>query len=275
MAAGSGVLYGAINVLVKRIDAHPFAMGAIAYLASCLVLSPFLRGLRIAPADRVKVLTMGLVGGGLAPAFLFLGLREASAVDTSLLLTMEMVATAVLATLFLSERFRGSDLLGLLCLLAAAAAIALAAGRGGTATTPRGALLVLAAAVAWGVDNTVSARLVGAYRPPQLIAVKGLLGGLASLTALFVVRAPLPSPTDGLALAAIGVVSVGVSSLLFYHALGRVGAARTSAMNIATTALVGAFGGALLLHEVLGPLHAVAVSLVLAGAFLLARSKPS
>lgn len=59
--------------------------------------------------------------------------------------------------------------------------------------------------------------------------------------------------------------------MLFYTALGHIGAARTSAMNIATTALIGAAGGAVLLHEALHVWHAVALAAVVLGAWLLAR----
>ena len=271
LAAGSGILYGSINVLAKPIDLHPFAKSAIAYLTSALVLSPWLRGLHVERRDWPKVLTMGLVGGGLAPILLFHGLEETAAADAGLLLTLELVATAALAALFLHERFPGREAAGLLTLLAAAACVAVSSRTGEAASTTRGMLLVLGSAVAWGIDNAVSTRLVGSYRPPGLIAAKGLLGGTAATAAALATGIDLPALRPALGMAGLGVVSVAVSSLLFYTALGRVGAARTSAMNIATTALVGAFGGALLLGEHLGPLHGVAIGLVLAGAWLLAR----
>ncbi|HEX2065663.1 MAG TPA: EamA family transporter, partial [Candidatus Thermoplasmatota archaeon] len=96
---------------------------------------------------------------------------------------------------------------------------------------------------------------------------------LALLAAALLARAPLPTPGPGVAMAALGVASVGLSSLLFYTALRRVGAARTSAMNVATTGLVGAAGGALLLGERLSWWHGAAVALLLLGAGLLARHK--
>lgn len=274
MAACSGVLYGSINVLAKPLDVHPFAKTAIAYLVSALVLSPWLRGLHIARADWPKVLTMGLVGGGLAPVLLFYGLLETAAADAGLLLTLELVATATLAAIFLHERFPGSELVGLGLLLAASACVALASQAGPatqTGSSLRGMLFVLGSALAWGVDNAVSTRLVGSYRPPGLIALKGLLGGTAALLAAMVAGVAVPEGADALGMAGLGVLSIAFSSLLFYTALSKVGAARTSAMNIATTALVGAVGGALLLHERLGPLHGLAIVLVLAGAALLAR----
>jgi drug/metabolite transporter (DMT)-like permease len=271
LGAGSGILYGSINVLAKPLDLHPLAKGWLAYLASALLLSPALRGLRIARGDGWKVLAMGLVGGGLAPALLFYGLRTTAAADAGLLLTLELVATATLAMAFLGERFRRPEVLGLLALLAAAGTVALAsAGRAG-ASPLGGALLVLGAALAWGVDNAVSARLVGSYRVPQLIAAKGTLGGLTLLTAALSIHAPLPAWRPALAMMGLGIASIAVSSVLFYNALRRVGAARTSAMNIATTGLVGALGGSWLLGERLSWWHAAAVLLLLAGAVLLAR----
>ncbi|MFO1535708.1 MAG: EamA family transporter [Thermoplasmatota archaeon] len=270
LAAGSGVLYGSINVLAKPLDLHPLAKGWIAYLASAAVLSPALRGLRVARGDGWRILAMGLVGGGLAPALLFFGLQQTAAVDAGLLLTLELVTTAALAMLFLGERFHLREGAGLLALLGAGASVALAsAGAGGSSLG--GALLVLGAAVAWGVDNAVSAHLVGGYGVRQLIAVKGLLGGLALLAASLLVRAPLPGPAPLAGMVALGVASIALSSVLFYTALRRVGAARTSAMNVATTGLVGAAGGALLLGEHLAWLHAVALALLLVGAWLLAR----
>jgi drug/metabolite transporter (DMT)-like permease len=270
LGAGSGVLYASIYLLAKPLDLHPFAKGAIAYLVSALALSPWLRGLRVAKGDTWKVLVMGLVGGGVAPAFLFFGMREAAASDAGVLLTVEMVATAVLAYLYLHERFRRVEVAGLGLLLAAAMSIALASRGDQAGSTLRGVLLVLGAAIAWGADNAVSARLVGSYRPAQLIAVKGLLGGSAALAAAIAVGAPVPPLRDAALMAGLGISSIALSSLMFYVALRRVGAARTSAMNIATTALTGAVGGALLLDERLTPIHGVALALALAGAGLLA-----
>lgn len=271
LAAGSGVLYGSINVLAKPLDVHPFAKSAIAYLVSAFVLSPWLRGLHIERRDWPKVLVMGLVGGGLAPILLFFGLEETAAADAGLLLTVELVATATLAALFLHERFPGREAAGLVTLLAAAVCVALSSRSAEAASSAKGMLLVLGSAVAWGIDNAVSTRLVGSYRPHGLISLKGLLGGTAATVTALAVGVEVPPLRDALGMAGLGVVSVAVSSLLFYTALRRVGAARTSAMNIATTALVGAFGGALVLGEHLGPLHGVAIGLVLAGAWLLAR----
>lgn len=275
MAAGSGVLYGSINVLAKPVDLDPLVKAAIAYLLSAAVLSPFLRNLHIAKADWPKVLAMGLLGGGVAPVLLFYGLQETAAADAGMLLTVEMVATAALAALFIGERYRPRELAGLGALLAGATLVALASrDEAGAGSTPQGMALILGSAVFWGVDNAVSTRLVGSYPPRSLIALKGLLGGTACLVAALAVGSRTPDLPGFAAMGALGILSIAVSSLLFYHALRRVGAARTSAMNIATTALIGAAGGAWLLAEHLVALHGVALAAILVGAALLATQRP-
>lgn len=277
LASASGLLYGSINVFAKPVDIHPLAKATVAYLVSAAVLSPWLRRLKVVRGDWPKVLAMGLIGGGLAPILLFTGLQETAAADAGMLLTLELVATATLAFLFLGERFAPREGLGLLFLLGAAVLVAVASpAEDANRTTARGVLLVLGAAVAWGVDNAVSTRLAGAYPLRGLIALKGLLGGSACLAVALALRVPAPDLPSAGAMAALGILSIAVSSLCFYRALGLVGAARTSAMNIAFTALVGAAGGALVLAERLAWLHALALAGVLAGSLLLARpsSKP-
>jgi len=84
-----------------------------------------------------------------------------------LLLTVEMVATAAFRVPVPARTLPRLRAAGLAALLFAAVLIGLAAAGGaeGGSSTLRGALLVLGAAVAWGLDNTVSARLVGGYEP--------------------------------------------------------------------------------------------------------------
>lgn len=268
LAAGSGILYGSINVLAKPVDLHPAWLGAIMYLTSSLALLPYGLRLQLRRADLPKVLAMGLLGGGVAPLLLLAGLKQAAASDAGLLLTTEMVATATLAALFLRERYRGRELIGLAALLVAAALVAVA-GQDTGGSTMLGLVLVFASAVTWGIDNTVSARLVGSYPPQGLICIKGLLGGAVSAVAVAVLAPDLPGIGQAFAGAGLGLASIAISSVLFYYALQRVGAGRTSALNVSTTALVGALGGVLLLDERLVWLHGAALLAVGIGAYLL------
>lgn len=276
LAAGSGLTYGSVNVAAKIFRLEPLVLAAGAYLVGGVALSPFLRGVRIPRGDWPKLLTMALIGGALAPVMLFYGLRQASAVDAGLLLTLELVGTAVLAFVFLHERASRAGFWGLGFMLVAAAVVAVAsAGPEASVTTWTGIILVAGAAIGWAFDNAVSGSLVGSHKPHHLIALKGLIGGIATTIFLVVLRIPLPPAAALAPIATIGLVGICVSSLLYYNALQFIGAAKTSAVNVAVTALVAAAGGSLFLGEPFGWLHAIAIGIVLAGLGLMWERRPS
>lgn len=271
-AALAALLFGLVSVVAKGSALAPLVQGGIAYLLAGLALAPALRGARVERTDRAKVVAMALVGGALAPALLFYGLQRTTALDASLLLTLEMVFTALLAAIFLRERVRGRALAGVALLFVAALLVAAASATQAGRSTLVGAALVGLAALGWGIDNTLSARLVGTYKPQHLIAIKGLLGGATALLVAAALREPfVVSAPDAVRVAAIGLLGIGASVVLFYHALRRIGATLASAIFLPASALAGAFAAFLVLREPVSSLHGVGGLLLAMGLFLLAK----
>jgi drug/metabolite transporter (DMT)-like permease len=271
-AAISGVLYGAITVASKAAHAHPLAKGAVSALAAGLVLAPFLRGFRLDPKRRLhdgwRMAAMTVLGGALAPALILYGLQQTTAVHAGLLLTVELVATGLLALLFLHERITFRHGLGLVALLGAAVAVAFASQDSGSSSFV-GLLLVGLAALSFSLDNLVSTTLAGGYRPWHLIAVKSLAAAPLLALGWLLVGGEAPERLlDWALLAGVGVFGVGGASVLFYMALRGIGAARTAAINIPVSGLAAAAGGALL-GEPIGWLDGVALALVAGGIGLL------
>lgn len=272
LALAAALLFGLVNVAARASTVPPLVMSAYAYLLAGILLAPTLRGVRIGARDRPKVAAIALLGGALAPALLFYGLQRARASDASILLTLEMVFTAILAALFLRERVRPRAWLGVVLLFVGALLMALRTASASGETTLVGAGLVAAAALGWGVDNTLSAKLVGSYKPHQLLALKGLLGGAAGLAAALLVSEPLRvAPSELRNIAYIGILGVGASVLLFYHALRQIGATLTSSVFLPATALAGVMGAALLLGENLTRWHVLALGLAVSGVLLVSR----
>lgn len=272
----AAILFGLVNVSARESELPPLALGGYAYLLAGLLLAVTLRRMRIDRRDWPKIATMSLVGGALAPALLFFGLRQAAASDASILLTLEMVFTALLAAAFLRERARPLAWLGIVVLFASAVLIAVSTTGANGATTILGAILVALAAFGWGVDNTVSARLVGAYEPHQLVSVKGLVGGATSLLVALLLGQDLSIPANEIDhVAYIGALGIGGSIVLFYHSLRRIGATLTSSLFLPTAALAGVLGGGLLLDERLTFTHAAAGALAVAGILLVSRAPPA
>lgn len=270
LALASALLFGFVNVVAKGGSLAPLLLTGLAYLVAGALALPTLRTWRPLRKDLPTMLLMVIVGGVLAPAALFTGLDYAAAVDASLLLTCEMVFTSALAAVVLRERLRPAAALGVLLLLGASVTIALGSARGGQSTL-LGALLVLGAALGWAIDNILGTRLVGRYRPVHMLAVKGLGGGTLSLLAFAATGGAFVVPTDQWwRVLFVGGLGIGAAAFCFYVALRTIGATRTSALCLPTSALAGALGGALVLGEELGPVHFVAALLLAAGVALVA-----
>lgn len=279
LAAVSGIVYGSMTVGAKAVDAPPLAKAAIATVLAAVALCWAIPRLRVDRKDWLKFGVMAATGGVLAPIFILYGLEYATALHAGLLLTVEMVATAGLAFLFLREKTTPRATAGLGALLAAAVCVALssmgaaggfadAGGVGGSSWL--GIALVALAALAWAVDNVVSTHLTGDYRPPQLVVSKCVLATPVLVVAWLVVDPGTPATTnDWLLQAAIGIFGVGLGAVGFYFALRRIGAARTSAINVPVAGLAAAAGAWLFLHESIGWLDGVAMALIACGLFLL------
>ncbi|MGQ0534572.1 MAG: DMT family transporter [Methanobacteriota archaeon] len=278
-ALGAAAFFGLLNVAARASDLHPLVLSASASLVAAAALSPFLRRGAFPRKDLPRLAGMVLAGGVAAPTILFFGLEQATAVDASFLLTTEMAFTALLAAIFLRERLRGARITGFLLLAGAALLVAGAAAgkapdaaRSGSSLV--GGLLVVASAFCWAVDNTVSASLSARHPPERLIALKTLLGGLITVELLLFAGAPLRLPASEVpTVLFLGLAGLAGSTLLFYHALRRIGATATVAMFLPTGALTGAVAGHLVLGEPVGWPHGLAAVFVIAGVLAMTRER--
>ena len=269
LAVGAGVLFGVSAPLAKLLVV---SMDPIA-LAGCLYLGAFVavtlgrvlgvsRGLeseRLARRDVPFLVAMVLVGGVIAPVLLMFGVREASGFTASLLLNLEGVTTALSAWIFFRERVTGR-VWGAILLMTATGVLLTGVTRGGTSDI-RGPLLILAAAVGWGVDNNVAAKL-SRHDSLVLVSIKGLGAGLFSLGLSWALKGSLPPLENVLAALALGSVSYGCSLVLFILSLKTMGAARTGAF-FAVGPLAGALVSVAVFREPVTWVMALALVLVL------------
>lgn len=115
-------------------------------------------------------------GGGLAPVLLVLALDRTPAGTVSLFLNLELVATAIIARVFLQEHIGRRAGLGIVIVVLGGVILA-GAFEGGIATR---ALLIAATSVCWGIDNAITASL-DSYTPAQITLAKGLVAGSVNL----------------------------------------------------------------------------------------------
>jgi drug/metabolite transporter (DMT)-like permease len=209
-------------------------------------------------------------GGMLAPVLLMLGLARVPASSASLLLNVEGVATAALAWWVFGEATDRRVMLGMLCIVLGGDALAWpqqqSTGGLSSFADPSGVGLIVAACVAWGVDNNLT-RKVADVDPLMLAAIKGVVAAAVNLgLSLALTAAPWPDWHSSASLMGLGLLGYGVSLALFVLALRGLGAARTGAY-FGTAPFIGAALGVGLGDAVTLPL-AVAALLMAIGLWL-------
>jgi drug/metabolite transporter (DMT)-like permease len=137
-----------------------------------------------------------------------------------LLLNLELVATVLIARLFLREQIGARVAFGITVVTAGGVLLA------GTsdASLAGGALLVAGACVCWGADNAITASLDG-YSPARITLAKGSVAGTVNL-ALGIAITGLPSARVVAAALLIGALGYGLSITLWITGARLVGAAR-------------------------------------------------
>jgi drug/metabolite transporter (DMT)-like permease len=220
---------------------------------------------RADPAQRRRLLVAVAVGGGVAPVLLVLALDRTPASTVSLLLNLELVATVVIARVFLHESIGRRAAVGISIVAAAGVVLAGAA----SASFAIGAVLVAGACICWGADNAITASLDG-YSPARITLAKGVVAGSVNIV-LGVAIAGLPAWTVIGAALLIGALGYGLSITLWITGARLVGAARGQVI-FAMAPFIGALLSWLVHGDDLGASFVVAFAMSLCGVGLVATA---
>ncbi len=276
LALGAALLFGASTPASKLLleSFSPFQLAGLLYLGAALGMAPVVAverrgGARAAldRANRVRLAGAVLFGGVLGPVLLLFGLRLTLAGSVSLLLNLEMVATAVLGALVFREHLGARGWLGVGGVVAAGAILAEGGGWPGLLA----ALLVAAACLCWGLDNHLTA-LIDGISPAHSTFLKGSVAGVVNLAIGAATDEVTGSTLLGVAALGVGALSYGASISLYIASAQQLGATRAQAV-FASAPFVGAALSLALLAEPLGARHAIAAPLLAASIALLFGSE--
>jgi drug/metabolite transporter (DMT)-like permease len=248
----SAALFGASTPFAKLLlgEVSPWMLAAVLYMGSGLGLAAWLAwrtlapgGERIAPIARADWpwLAAAIAAGGIAaPVLLMFGLARTDASAASLLLNLESVFTAALAWVAFRENVDRRVFLGMLAIVAGG--VLLSWEQAPRAEGPVGPLLIVAACLAWALDNNLTRKASGGDAA-AIACLKGLVAGCVNLAVALAAGAALPGIGVLAAAGTVGLAGYGVSLALFIVALRNLGTARTGAyFGVAPF-----FGGALAL----------------------------
>jgi drug/metabolite transporter (DMT)-like permease len=273
-ALTAALLFGASTPLAKQLlgDTPPLLLAGLLYLGSGVGLTGARlvrdRGWRMPPLRRPEwlwlLIAIGL-GGVLGPLLLMLGLARVPAASASLLLNLEAVLTALLAWIVFRENTDRRVALGMVLIVAGAAALA---GRGASIAPAlgSGASLIALACLCWALDNNFT-RKVAASDALFLAGLKGLAAGVVNTGLAILLRERFPASIEIAAAMTLGMLGYGVSLVLFVLALRGLGAARTGAY-FSTAPFMGAAVAVLGFGEHPSPAFWLAAMLMAAGVWL-------
>jgi drug/metabolite transporter (DMT)-like permease len=258
-ALASALLFGGSTPLSKALvgDIHPVLLAALLYLSSglgLLVVRLCQRLFLIRTPDTTARLGVNgslwlgaaiLSGGVIAPILLMSGLARTSGSTASLLLNLEGVLTAVLAWLVVGERLDQRLAFSMTSIVGGAAVLSWQGQP--SFTTLLGPLLVVGACLAWAIDNNLT-RKVSSSDPVTIAMLKGLVAGTFNLSVAISIEVDQADPRAIGAASLVGVISYGISNVLFVLALRELGTARTAAYY-STAPFFGALIALMVLRE--------------------------
>ena len=278
LALLSAALFGVSTPAAKLLlgTAHPTILAGLLYCGAGLGVAAVRRvGLlarwRAAPSAAalgrkdVPYLAGAIVVGGIVgPVLLMAGLQRTDASAASLLLTLEGVATALMAWFIFQENFDRRIALGMACIVGGA--LVLSWSGQPQLSGVLGPLAIVGACVAWGLDNNLT-RKVSLADPLQIVELKGLIAGPVNLALGLLAGGHMPGLAAAVLAALVGFLGYGVSLVLFVHALRHLGTARTGAY-FSTAPFLGAIAALALLREPLTSQLLVAGLLMAVGVWL-------
>jgi len=257
----AALLFGATTPAAKPLvdDMGPLLLSGLLYWGAALAVSP--AAIRHWRRDRLadrpgrgRLIGAAFFGGIVGPVLMLWGLSLAPAGSVSLWLTLETVATAVLARLFFREHLgaRGWLATGLVVLASAGLADPELGG-----AMP--AVLVGLACIAWGLDNNFTA-LIDGYSTSEITWFKGVCAGAVTVPIGWWVGGQASGP-QLLAALLIGAVGYGASLVLYVAGAQQLGATR-SQLAFSTAPLFGLAVAWGVFGESIGLEHFVAIGIM-------------
>jgi drug/metabolite transporter (DMT)-like permease len=271
LALAAAILFGISTPLVQRFGTGvgAFATAALLYAGAAVVGALSRRRVereaRIVSGDVARLLAMAAVGAVIGPVALAWGLQRTSGTSASLMLTLEALFTALLAAWLYHETMGRRIWAAMLLLVAGGGLLIIDQGRdsGGRLL---GLLAVLAATLAWALDNTLS-RALAERDPSQVVLAKSALGAAAASMLAIAFGESLPSAGAALGLLVVGATGYGLSLRFYLLAQRAFGAARTASV-FAFAPFIGAGLAVVLGDHSIGGLTAAGGMLMAAGVAL-------
>ena len=197
----------------------------------------------------------------IAPIFLMIGISIGSSANASLLGNFEIVATSIIALVIFKEDV--SKNLWIAIVFITLSSIILSFEGQESFSFSYGSLFVILATMSWGLENNCT-RKISNKSSYQIVTIKGLCSGIASLIISIIIGEKFPEIRYTLYALLLGYVSYGLSIFLYVRSQRDLGAAKTSAYY-AIAPFIGTFLCFLVNGEALSASYFVGLILMIVG----------
>ncbi len=291
-AIASAILFGVSSTLNKIAleNVNPLIIAGMIYFVGGVLLfivhlSPLHRKIlslfetptetetKISRKDYRVLAFVILCGSIIAPLMLLHGLKETTAINTSLLLNTEPLFTVLIAFAFLKERGAKKDYLSILLLLIGVVFITTSGEfQSLTLTTEiTGNLLIVGACLFWGMDNNLSRFLSKKRDIVMVTGLKCFIGGAVLLVMSLLLGVSFSIPPVSIPyILSVGAFSIAFSILLFLFALREIGSMRTGVV-FSTSSVFGTVFAFFVLREALTLIQLLAMLAMLLGVYILSK----
>ncbi|MBQ4430092.1 MAG: DMT family transporter [Synergistaceae bacterium] len=272
-ALAAAVFYGAgipfSKLLMKNVQ--PVFMAAFMYLGAGIGIGTMyvFHHRNESASESLTVSDMPYVFGMIvldviAPVLLMVGVNLGSSSSASLLGNFEIVFTAVTAMILFGERV--SRRLWLAVVMITLSGMILSADSGEALKFSPASLMVICAALSWGIENNCTRKISG-RNTYQIVTLKGLCCGTVSFVMAILTGEDLPAAEYVTASLLLGFVAYGLSIFTYIRAQKILGASRTSAYYAAAP-FIGSFMSFVILGEGLSWNYAAVLAVMIPGAVL-------
>lgn len=268
----AAVLFGATTPLASRLadETSAATLAGLLYLGAAVAVAPFVgratRPLAVLRRGGRRLAVAVIAGGVVGPVLLTAGLSRTPAATASLLLNLELVATAVLAAVFFGEHLGRRVLAGTVLVVLAGVVL-------GWSDAPElrvGALLIVGACTCWGLDNCVTAEL-DTVAPEHITFAKGVIAGTTNAVIGSALSGRVADIDVVAAALALGAIGYGASITLWVRGARDLGAARGQ-LVFSTAPFLGVLVAWVVLGDPATREQVVAVVLAAVGVLLVLRS---
>jgi drug/metabolite transporter (DMT)-like permease len=286
----AAALFGMVSTIAKPVlsTVDAFLLSSLVYLISAIFFSSivvltnnipsssFLSSLQTYSSYRkrryyILVIVTSIIGAAIAPAMFFVGLRQTTASNTSLLANGETIFSIMLAILFFKEKLKPLGYLAALMVLAGLVVVTTNLQfHSSLFEINSGNILVLGATALWGLDNNICRFVIYRMDIARLVQIKSAVGGGILLTfAAFVLHVPLNMDVIKIPhIVVLGAVCFGTSLYFFLISMKRIGIVR-SVLVISLSSVFGLIFASLFLGELISTQQIIAVVVMLAGIYLI------